>query len=78
MKLIKYLAVIMCASVLLAGSAFAEQAKCCAKAAKADKKCEHKCCVAAAKDGKECEKCGGKDDLKKKDKKDAPKPEETK
>lgn len=36
-----------------------KQAKCCAKAAKDGKACEHECCVEAAKAGKNCEKCGG-------------------
>ncbi len=37
-----------------------QKAKCCVKAEKDGKKCEHSCCVEAAKDGKNCEKCGGK------------------
>ncbi|MBP6864830.1 MAG: hypothetical protein NDI75_15900 [Candidatus Didemnitutus sp.] len=37
-----------------------QKAKCCQKAEKAGKKCDHACCVEAAKDGKQCEKCGGK------------------
>jgi len=38
----------------------AEKAKCCVKAEKAGKKCNHTCCVEAAKAGKNCETCGGK------------------
>ncbi len=38
----------------------AQPAKCCAKAAKEGKKCDHECCEKAAKDGKNCEHCGGK------------------
>ncbi|MBI4622523.1 MAG: hypothetical protein HY736_04775 [Verrucomicrobia bacterium] len=56
--------------------AFAGEAKveskvagCCAKAAKADKKCEHECCVAAAKDGMNCTKCKGLGPIVKKEKK---------
>lgn len=69
MKALKFLIVSLCAcSLVLASSALADQAACCAKAAKdakegADKACAHKCCVAAAKDGKECEKCGGKGEI---------------
>jgi Spy/CpxP family protein refolding chaperone len=37
----------------------AHEAKCCLKAEKDGKSCEHACCVAAAKEGKNCEKCGG-------------------
>ncbi|HET7538012.1 MAG TPA: hypothetical protein VFJ90_16245 [Candidatus Didemnitutus sp.] len=36
-----------------------QKAKCCQKAEKDGKKCEHSCCVDAAKEGKNCEKCGG-------------------
>jgi hypothetical protein len=68
MKLIKALA-IMAIAVSLITVANAEDkkaetkgtpGKCCAKAAKEGKKCEHACCVEAAKAGKNCEKCGGK------------------
>lgn len=38
----------------------AEKARCCVKAEKEGKKCDHVCCVEAAKAGKQCEKCGGK------------------
>ena len=37
-----------------------QKAKCCMKAEKDGKKCEHSCCADAAKEGKNCEKCGGK------------------
>lgn len=67
MKLFKTLLAAVIACALLAGSALAEQGKCCKEASDAGKTCTHKCCVAAAKDGKECEKCGGKGELKKKD-----------
>jgi|GEM_PF-1869856 len=33
--------------------------KCCMKAEKNGKKCDHECCMEAAKAGKNCEKCGG-------------------
>lgn len=69
MKMIKTLLAAVCVIALLAGSAFAEPGKCCAKSKADGKKCEHKCCVAAAKDGKECEKCGGKGEIPKKDEK---------
>ena len=41
------------------------EGKCCAKAAKEGKTCDHACCVAAAKEGKNCEKCGGTNEPKK-------------
>lgn len=69
MKALKFMIVSLCAcSLVLASSALADQAACCAKAAKeakegVDKACTHKCCIAAAKDGKECEKCGGKGEI---------------
>lgn len=57
------------ASILLAGVSFAgddkaataesKPAKCCAKAEKDGKACEHSCCTEAAAAGKNCEKCGG-------------------
>ena len=77
MKMIKTLIAALCVLTLLAGSAFAEPGKCCAKAKEAGKTCDHKCCVAAAKDGKECEKCGGKGEIKK-EKKDESKKEDKK
>lgn len=43
-----------------AAPAESKAAKCCAKAAKDGKTCDHECCAAASKDGKNCEKCGGK------------------
>ena len=46
-----------------------KQAKCCAKAEKAGKVCDHECCVAAAKEGKNCEKCGGHGKIEKKEEK---------
>ena len=39
--------------------------KCCAKAAKDGKACDHECCAAAAKEHKNCEKCGGTNEAKK-------------
>lgn len=63
MKSPKILIVSLCAIGLLAGTALADQAGCCAKASADEKDCSHPCCVAAAKDGKECEKCGGKGEL---------------
>src|SRR5689334_10917693 len=44
-----------------------KEAKCCAKAEKAGKTCDHECCVAAAKEGKNCEKCGGSGKIEKKE-----------
>ena len=71
MKMIKTLLVALCAVAILAATAVAgEPGKCCAKAKAEGKTCEHKCCVAAAKDGKECEKCGGKGEIKKDEKKE--------
>jgi hypothetical protein len=35
------------------------KAKCCVKAGKDGKACDHHCCAEAAKKGKNCEKCGG-------------------
>ena len=40
-------------------------AKCCVKAEKDGKKCDHECCEDAAKDHKNCEKCGGTNEVKK-------------
>lgn len=68
----KYFKFVLAATVLAFGAAVvsagddkapasdAKPAKCCAKAAKDGKTCDHECCSAAAKDGKNCEKCGGK------------------
>ena len=70
MKLFKSLVVAVCAMAFLAGPLLADQADCCKKAAADGKTCSHKCCVAAAKDGKECEKCGGKGEIKKAEKKE--------
>ncbi|HOX58658.1 MAG TPA: hypothetical protein P5205_20615 [Candidatus Paceibacterota bacterium] len=70
MKLIKTLAVLGCAAVLLAGSASAadqprKKLTCCEQAAAAGKECRHKCCMAAHKEGRSCEKCNpNKEDLK--------------
>ena len=63
-KSIKSLVVFASISLFAAGLAFAAAAEskvagCCAKAAKADKKCDHECCVAAAKKDMNCEKCKG-------------------
>lgn len=69
MKLIKLFTVFAFALALLAGPAFAADKTCCEKAKEAGKECTHKCCVQAKKDGKTCEKCGGKKDEKKEDKK---------
>ena len=41
------------------------QAKCCVKAEKAGKACDHECCEEAAKEHKNCEKCGGTNEVKK-------------
>lgn len=65
MKNIKFLAAIIGASLLLAGSAVAAEKTCCEKAAAEKKACPHKCCVAAKKDGKTCEKCNPKKDAAK-------------
>jgi hypothetical protein len=72
MKLMKTLFAVAFALALVATPALAEhkQAGCCKKAAAAGKACVHKCCVEAAKAGKECEKCGGKGEIPKKEKKD--------
>ena len=45
MKMIKTLIAVACACAFLAGSAFADQAKCCAKAAKDGKTCDRKSVV---------------------------------
>lgn len=65
---IKSLILTLCASVLLAGMAFAGDKSCCEKAKEAGKECKHPCCVEAAKAGKTCEKCNKKAE-KKEDKK---------
>ena len=67
MKLKNTLVALIIGSLLTAGLVFAADAKkddahaakCCAKADKDGKACDHECCAAAAKDGKNCEKCGG-------------------
>jgi len=64
MKL-KTLVLTLCASVLLAGLAFAGDKTCCEKAKEAGKECKHPCCVEAAKAGKVCEKCNPKKEEKK-------------
>lgn len=66
MKLIKLLAVAVCAFGLVAGSALADdkaegkKMSCCEKAKAAGKECSHACCVEAKKAGKTCEKCNPK------------------
>jgi len=40
-------------------------AKCCVKAEKAGKTCDHECCEESAKEHKHCEKCGGTNEAKK-------------
>jgi hypothetical protein len=68
MKTYKILFVV--AALIGASYAFAEEAKkdaaaephkgkCCMKAGKDGKACDHECCAEAAKAGKNCEKCGG-------------------
>jgi hypothetical protein len=70
MKTIKMLTVGIFSLALIAGpAAFAGEKNCCEKAKEAGKECAHKCCVEAAKAGKACEKCGGKKDEKKEEKK---------
>lgn len=70
MKLIKMLTVGFFTLALLAGpAAFAGDKNCCESAKAEGKTCTHKCCVEAAKAGKACEKCGGKKDEKKEEKK---------
>lgn len=68
MKHIRSLLALTVASFVLSGVALAgddkpaaasKPAKCCAKAAKDGKACEHECCTAAAAAGKNCDKCGG-------------------
>lgn len=69
MKPTKTLLSLLVASFVMAGVAFASDqkpataeakpAKCCAKAAKDGKTCDHECCAEAAKAGKNCDKCGG-------------------
>ena len=76
MKSIKSIAAVVAASLLIAGFAFAADAKkdaaaaktagCCAKAQAADKACSHGCCVEAAKAGENCTKCGGAGKVEKK------------
>jgi hypothetical protein len=69
MKLIKLLTVATFALALWAGPALADDKTCCEKAKDAGKECAHKCCVEAKKDGKACDKCSGKKDEKKAEKK---------
>ncbi len=70
MKLIKMLTVGLFTLALIAGpAAFAGEKSCCEKAKAEGKDCTHKCCVDAKKDGKVCEKCNGKKDEKKEEKK---------
>jgi len=45
---------------LVSDAAEPKRAKCCEKAAKEGRSCDHACCIDAAKHGKNCEKCGGK------------------
>ncbi len=79
MKLIKVLAVAVCAFAMVAGSAMAEgkaaKKSCCEKAKAAGKECSHPCCVEAAKEKKSCEKCNPKSP---KAEEAAPKKEESK
>lgn len=77
MKSIKSIAAVVAASLLIAGFAFAADAKkdaapaaktadCCAKAQAGDKACTHGCCAEAAKGGANCTKCGGAGKVEKK------------
>jgi hypothetical protein len=43
----------------LVSEAAGSRPKCCEKAAKEGRRCDHACCIEAAKQGKNCEKCGG-------------------
>lgn len=66
MKIVKLLSVLVCASVLMAGVAWAGEAKkpCCDP--KADSlKCDCGCCKKAAEKGKACKKCHKKTEEKK-------------
>lgn len=68
MKPIRSLLALTVAAFVFSGVAFAgddkpaaasKPAKCCAKAAKDGKACDHECCGTAAAAGKNCDKCGG-------------------
>jgi len=72
MKLLRLLPILALGLVLSYSTARAEDAKpagapakCCVKAEKDGKACEHECCVAAAKEHKNCERCGGANEVKK-------------
>lgn len=63
MKLVRLCALLALGLALafaFADAAEAKKARCCEKAEKAGKKCDHVCCIEAAKQSKQCEKCGGK------------------
>lgn len=76
MKSARILPSLLVAASLFAGVAFAgdakpanaesKEAKCCMKAAKDGKTCDHSCCTEAAAAGKNCEKCGGSGTMAKK------------
>lgn len=67
MKTTKLLVSLLACFALSAGLAFAgdgadkdkeaKKARCCMKAEKEGKTCDHECCVSAAKESKSCEKC---------------------
>ena len=69
MKLVRILALVAFATAVLSGPVLAGDKSCCDKAKEAGKECTHKCCADAKKDGKTCEKCNGKKEEKKEEKK---------
>ena len=72
MKILRFLPILALGLVLGSPVSRAEDAKpaaapakCCVKAEKAGKTCDHECCEEAAKEHKNCEKCGGTNEAKK-------------
>ncbi|MDP2137640.1 MAG: hypothetical protein Q8J74_07280 [Candidatus Didemnitutus sp.] len=63
MKLVRLCAILTLGVALafaIAEAGEPKKSRCCAKAEKEGKTCDHVCCIEAAKDDKNCEKCGGK------------------
>lgn len=72
MKTLRLVPILAVALVLGYATSRAEEAKpagtpakCCVKAEKEGKKCDHECCEQAAKEHKNCEQCGGTNAAKK-------------
>jgi hypothetical protein len=59
-RLCALLALGLALAFAFADAAETKKARCCEKASKNGKACDHACCVEASKSGKNCEKCGGK------------------